>query len=125
MGGNSLTVSFHIFHSLMSECNKTKREYLKMTSMNHIFWLFCVHKKKTTKKPSFVRLPRALLTPSTRRCMHSTGGLSLCCPLISLHPKKPTEGFFFFLCMPICSAAPNQPSGTFPKPPELSKGLAA
>lgn len=118
MGRKSLTVFFQIFHPLMWECNKTNREYLKMTSMNHIFWLFCVHKKKTTKNPSFVRLPRALLTPSTRRCMHSTGGLSLCCPLISLHPKKPTEGVF--LCMPICSAAPNQPSGTFPKPPELA-----
>lgn len=108
MGGNSLTVFFQIFHPLMWECNKTKREYLKMTSMNHIFWLFCVHKKKTTKKPSFVRLPRALLTPSTRRRMHSTGGLSLCCPLISLHPKKPTEGFVYFACPSAAQLRTNQ-----------------
>lgn len=39
--------------------------------------------------------------------------------------SKETNRRVFFFCMPICSAAPNQPSGTFPKPPELSKGLAA
>lgn len=78
-----------------------------MTSMNHIFWLFCVHKKKTTKKPSFVRLPRALLTPSTRRRMHSTGGLSLL-PADKLASKETNRRGFFFACPSAAQLRTNQ-----------------
>lgn len=75
-------------------------------------WLSRVHRKKHV-----IWLLYTLLTLWTHRCIHS---LSLCWTLISLHPKEPTEGISAY---PICSAALNQRSAIFPKPPGLSKGL--
>lgn len=97
MGGNSLTVFFQIFHPLMWECNKTKREYLKMTSMNHIFWLFCVHKKKNNKKTFFCTAASCIThAVNTQMYAQHRRPLSLL-PADKLASKETNRRVFFFL----------------------------
>lgn len=108
MGGNSLTVFFQIFHPLMWECNKTKREYLKMTSMNHTFWLFCVHKKKNNKKTFFCTAASCIThAVNTQTYAQHRRPLSLL-PADKLASKETNRRVFFFACPSAAQLRTNQ-----------------